>query len=64
MREYVVLPGAWRDEPDPRARVTARSLDHAEELPPKEQKGRKRSSRAKPLAGLPVAAGGYEGFLR
>jgi len=36
MREYVVLPGAWRDEPDRVRGWAARSLDHAEELPPKE----------------------------
>jgi TfoX/Sxy family transcriptional regulator of competence genes len=38
MREYVVLPEAWRDD---RPRIegwAARALDHAEELPPKQPK--------------------------
>jgi TfoX/Sxy family transcriptional regulator of competence genes len=38
MREYVVLPEAWRDD---RSRIedwAARALDHAEELPPKQKK--------------------------
>ncbi|MDQ4109111.1 MAG: TfoX/Sxy family protein [Actinomycetota bacterium] len=38
MKEYVVLPPAWRDEPDRVREWAARSLDHAEELPPKEHK--------------------------
>lgn len=38
MKEYVVLPSAWRDEPDRVREWAARSLDHAEELPPKEPK--------------------------
>jgi TfoX/Sxy family transcriptional regulator of competence genes len=41
MREYVVLPGAWRDEPDRVRGWAARSLDHAEELPPKQPKAKK-----------------------
>jgi TfoX/Sxy family transcriptional regulator of competence genes len=36
MREYVVLPGAWRDEPDRVRAWAARALDHAEELPAKQ----------------------------
>jgi TfoX/Sxy family transcriptional regulator of competence genes len=38
MREYVVLPGAWRDEPDRVRAWAARALVHAEELPPKQPK--------------------------
>lgn len=42
MRDYVMLPAAWRDDPDRLRDWVARSLDHAEELPPKEPKpGRK-----------------------
>jgi TfoX/Sxy family transcriptional regulator of competence genes len=35
MREYVVVPAAWRNEPDRIRGWAARALDHAEELPPK-----------------------------
>jgi len=38
MREYVVLPEAWRDDPKRVGEWTARSLDHADELPPKQPK--------------------------
>jgi TfoX/Sxy family transcriptional regulator of competence genes len=38
MKEYVVLPGAWRDEPDRVRGWVARSLEHAEELPAKRPK--------------------------
>ena len=38
MREYVVLPEAWRDDPKQVREWAARSLDHADELPPKEPK--------------------------
>ena len=38
MKEYVVLPGAWHDEPERIREWAARSLDHAEELPPKRPK--------------------------
>jgi TfoX/Sxy family transcriptional regulator of competence genes len=41
MKEYVVLPGAWRDEPDRIREWAARSLDHVEELPPKQPKAKK-----------------------
>jgi TfoX/Sxy family transcriptional regulator of competence genes len=41
MKEYVVLPGAWRDDPDRIREWAARSLDHAEELPPKQPKKKK-----------------------
>jgi TfoX/Sxy family transcriptional regulator of competence genes len=41
MREYVVLPGAWRDEPDRVREWAARSLDHVDELPPKQPKKKK-----------------------
>ena len=43
MKEYVVLPGAWRDDPDRIREWAARSLDHAEELPPKPPKPKKKS---------------------
>lgn len=43
MREYVVLPPAWReDHPDRVREWVARSLDHAEGLPPKQPKRKKR----------------------
>jgi hypothetical protein len=38
MKEYVVLPGTWRGEPERIREWAARSLDHAEELPPKQKK--------------------------
>jgi TfoX/Sxy family transcriptional regulator of competence genes len=38
MREYVVLPDAWRNDPKQVREWAARSLDHADELPPKEPK--------------------------
>ena len=41
MKEYVVLPPSWRDEPDRVREWAARSLDHAEELPPKKPKKKK-----------------------
>jgi TfoX/Sxy family transcriptional regulator of competence genes len=41
MREYVVLPEAWREEPDRIRDWVARSLDHADELPPKQHKTKK-----------------------
>jgi TfoX/Sxy family transcriptional regulator of competence genes len=41
MHEYVVLPEAWRDEPDRIREWVARSLDHADELPPKKPKPQK-----------------------
>lgn len=45
VREYVVLPGAWReDEPERVHEWAARSLDHAEELPPKQPKPKRRTT--------------------
>jgi TfoX/Sxy family transcriptional regulator of competence genes len=38
MREYVVLPDAWRDDSKRVREWAARSLDHADELPPKQPK--------------------------
>ena len=38
MREYVVLPEAWRDDVPRIEEWAARALDHAEELPPKQPK--------------------------
>ena len=43
MREYVVLPEAWRDEPEWIHDWVARSLDHADELPPKKPKAQKKA---------------------
>jgi TfoX/Sxy family transcriptional regulator of competence genes len=42
MREYVVLPEAWRQEPDRAREWLQRSLAWAGELPPKEPKPRKK----------------------
>lgn len=44
MREYAVLPSAWRDEPDRVREWVARSLEHAEQLPPKEPKPSKKKA--------------------
>ena len=41
MREYVVLPSAWREKPATLKKWVARSLDHAEALPPKASKPQK-----------------------
>ena len=38
MREYVVLPEAWRDDVPRIEEWAVRALDHAEELPPKQPK--------------------------
>jgi TfoX/Sxy family transcriptional regulator of competence genes len=38
MREYVVLPDDWRDDSKRVREWAARSLDHADELPPKQPK--------------------------
>ena len=38
MREYVVLPEAWRDDSKRVREWAARALDHADELPPKQPK--------------------------
>jgi len=38
MKEYVVLPGAWRSEPDRVREWAGKSLEWAEELPPKQPK--------------------------
>jgi TfoX/Sxy family transcriptional regulator of competence genes len=43
MKEYVVLPAAWRDDPDRVREWAARSLEHAEELPPKRPKSKKKA---------------------
>ena len=45
MKEYVMVPPAWRDDPDRIRDWAARSLDHAEELPPKPPK-EKRAKKA------------------
>jgi hypothetical protein len=44
MKGYVVVPPAWRDEPDRMRDWAARSLEHAEELPPKEAKSSKKKA--------------------
>ena len=38
MRDYVMLPSAWRDQPETLRRWVARSLEHAEAMPPKQPK--------------------------
>jgi TfoX/Sxy family transcriptional regulator of competence genes len=48
MKEYVVLPVAWRDDPARIREWAARSLDHAEELPPKQPKKNKPEKPKKP----------------
>ena len=42
MKGYVVVPPAWLDEPETIRDWAARSLDHAEELPPKKAKPSKK----------------------
>ena len=42
MREYVVLPEAWRDDVPTIEEWAARALDHAEELPPKQPREKKK----------------------
>jgi TfoX/Sxy family transcriptional regulator of competence genes len=42
MRDYVLLPAAWRDDPKRVREWAARSLDHADELPPKKPKTKKK----------------------
>ena len=41
MREYVVLPSAWRSKPATLRKWVARSLDHVEQMPPKVQTPKK-----------------------
>src|SRR6188472_3654836 len=43
MREYVILPSAWRSKPATLRKWVARSLDHVEQMPPKASKPKKRS---------------------
>jgi TfoX/Sxy family transcriptional regulator of competence genes len=45
MREYVVLPDAWRNDPKQVREWAARSLDHADELPPKQPKAQKKAKK-------------------
>ena len=45
MREYVVLPDAWRNDPKQVGEWAARSLDHADALPPKQPKARKKTKK-------------------
>jgi len=40
MKEYVTLPGSWRDDADRVREWAARSLEWAEELPPKQSKSK------------------------
>ena len=47
MREYVVLPEAWRNSPKRVREWAARSLDHADELPPKKPKAQKKPLKKK-----------------
>jgi hypothetical protein len=46
MRGYMVLPTVWRDQPDRVQEWVGRSLDWAEELPPKEPKKKQTKKRA------------------
>ena len=46
MRGYVLLPSVWRDEPGRVHEWVGRSLDRAEELPPKEPKKKQTKKRA------------------
>jgi TfoX/Sxy family transcriptional regulator of competence genes len=48
MREYVVVPTTWRDEPDRIRGWAARALDHAEELPPKRPAPKRSARRSTP----------------
>ena len=47
MREYVVLPSAWRSKPATLRKWVARSFDHAEQMPPKAQ-GAKKPAKKQP----------------
>jgi hypothetical protein len=42
MREYVVLPEIWRGDVPRIEEWAARALDHADELPPKQPKAKKK----------------------
>ena len=44
MKEYVVLPQAWRDQPELATRWVERSADYAAALPPRAKKPAKRQS--------------------
>jgi TfoX/Sxy family transcriptional regulator of competence genes len=46
MREYVGMPGDWRDEPDRIREWVSRSLSWASEMPKKEPKPRKRKAKS------------------
>ena len=48
MREYVLVPPAWREDPARIRRWAARALDHAEELPPKQAGAKKTTAARKP----------------
>jgi len=48
MREYVVLPAAWRREPARARQWVARSLAFVAALPPKLAKGKAKAAKAKP----------------
>jgi TfoX/Sxy family transcriptional regulator of competence genes len=45
MKEYVVLPASWRDEPDRVREWAGRSLEWAEGLPAKQPKPRQKKAR-------------------
>jgi TfoX/Sxy family transcriptional regulator of competence genes len=49
MREYVVLPRAWRDTPEKARRWTASALAWVSQMPPKPEKKRKTAAK-KPAA--------------
>ena len=48
MREYVVLPSAWRSKPATLRKWVARSLDHVEQMPPKAQTPKKQPKKKQP----------------
>jgi TfoX/Sxy family transcriptional regulator of competence genes len=55
MREYVVVPPAWLQDPSRMRRWAARALDQAEELPPKESGGKEKTAARKTAARKPAA---------
>ncbi len=48
MREYVLLPSAWRSKPATLRKWVARSLDHVEQMRPKVQKPKKQPQKKQP----------------
>jgi hypothetical protein len=48
MREYVVLPSAWRSKRATLRKWVGRSLDHVEQMPPKAQQPKVKQPKKKP----------------